>query len=65
MPSGNFFWCNIKLIVIKTLLIKNNVAWFTVYIYVVSCKYDYCVMCMSYEMLNCENDIWLQISVCV
>jgi len=34
MSSGNFFWSNIKLIVIETLLIKNNVAWFTIYIYV-------------------------------
>ena len=54
MPSGNFFWCNIKLIVIKSLLIKNNVTWFTIYI--VSCKYDYCV-CELWWIINYYNDI--------
>jgi len=27
MPSSNFFWCILKLIVVETLLIKNNVVW--------------------------------------
>ena len=30
MPSSNFFWCNLKLIVVEILLIKNNVVWLTV-----------------------------------
>ena len=49
MPSGNFFWCNIKLIVIKTLLIKNNVAWFTIYIYVL-CHANMIIVGCAYEL---------------
>jgi len=44
MPSRNFFWCNIKIIVIKTLLIKNNVAQFTIYIYIYIYIYMFFVM---------------------
>jgi len=54
MPSGNFFWCNIKLIIIKTLLLKNNVAWFTIYIYI----YIYVFCHANIITVWCVYELW-------
>jgi len=59
MPSSNLFWCNLKLIVVETFLMKNNVVWFTIYMYVL-CQANIIIVWCVYELwgvINYYNEI--------